>query len=381
MDSRILAHDWISLASEKLFSCRAKHAEINKKNATEKCSEEHAEEHSGEHTEEDCANDTGNLTVNFSANCVEALASDELNEKLFSSPSGINSQEEARREATIIFCHCLDIDKVQLHLKKQFPVSAVQLARLDEYLVKRAEGIPLAYIFGIKEFFGIDFIVDANTLIPRPETEFLVEEALSFCDNKALTFLDLGCGSGCIALSLLKNRSNWNAILVDVVPETLEMARKNAMNLNVEERANFVLGDFSCEGFEQKLKDTQFFSSSSSSSSSRFDIIISNPPYIPMEEYQKLHTSVKDYEPMRALISPVIDVKYGDKGDGLFHIQAVIRLAEKVLRPGGLLLIEHGYNQAEHCRALCDVSKWEFVSSGKDYGHIERYLRAVRRLG
>ena len=203
---------------------------------------------------------------------------------------------------------------------------------------------------------------------------------------------------------------------MDIAKDTLKTARKNAITLHLSERAHFILGDFSCEDFcenlyenftealkrkmpnnlenntgskvkdeiKNKISHAAASTSKSDMSRTQFDIFISNPPYIPMEEYQQLHTSVKDHEPKIALVSN--DSKNLSKnsseifkGKGLFHAQAVIHLAEKMLKPNGLLLIEHGYNQAQNCRNLCDQKKWHSVSSEKDYSHIERYLKAFRK--
>ena len=386
------AHTWISQASNKLFA----HHENTNKQIPQITSKKESNTHS-------------HPGVNIF------------------SPSGINNYEEAYREATIIFCYCLHIDKIQLLLKKDFIATAIQQAQLQNYLTRRMRGEPLAYIFGQKEFFGIDFIVNEYTLIPRPETELLVEEALKYDDEKPLNILDLGCGSGCIALSILKNRRTWRAFLVDISNETLKTSHQNAVNLELENRAYFILGDFSCKNFCEnlwesfkdafehkvatnienkmgsKIKDKikngtdanqgSFANSTESKiNATQFDIIISNPPYIPMEEYPQLHVSVKDHEPKIALVSSDSNnfsknehVKNLEnnlsnlRGKGLFHAQAVIHLAEKMLKPNGLLLIEHGYNQAQDCRDLCDPKKWHSVSSGNDYSHMERYLKAFRK--
>ena len=284
----------------------------------------------------------------------------------FFSASAISTKEEAQREASIILCHCLNIDKIQLRIKDSFPCTQEQREKLKQSLERRAQGEPMAYIFGEKEFFGIDFKVNKHTLIPRPETEHLVEEALNYSKEENLRILDLGCGSGCIGISILKNRTTWQATLVDISPEALTIAKENARNLSLEERALFLLEDFSHENFYTKLPQV--------------DILISNPPYIPQDEYEKLHISVKNHEPEIALVSrDSFCLTKDESSKGLMHIQSLIKLAEKVLKPQGLLLIEHGYNQAEECRKLCNTDHWESVSSGRDYASIERYLKAVRK--
>jgi len=404
MSIMLYAHDWISHASNELLACQEKLAEnsyiqqLKNENLENLPSTTYPIKNHNQHSKND----------------------KNRGENLFSA-SAISNNEEARREASILFRHCLGIDKVQLHLKEQILVTEAQSAQLNDYLKRRMQGEPLAYIFGQKEFFGIDFFVNTHTLIPRPETEFLVEEALLYGNDKSLRILDLGCGSGCIALSILKNRTNWQAILVDISQEALATAHANAINLNLEKQAHFVLSDFckesdsefmhACKNIswlfdaphveigetidknDKKNDEDKKKTISQSNPASlkkpmdaiQFDIIISNPPYIPMEEYQQLHASVKNHEPKVALLSSACqaDACQADhdknKNKGLYHIQKVIHLAEKMLKPHGLLLIEHGYNQAQDCRNLCDTTKWHSVTSGKDYSNIERYLKAFRK--
>ena len=478
MSAVISAKEWIAYASDKLIACNQK---LNAKNCvlkinTEILVSENTALNINAFENANVVDNSSNSNANVGDNSSNSNANDGLGHNNLSSSarlgcddtlfftSGIMNSEEAKREASIIFCHCIGIDKIQLRLREKFDVTEEQLLLLEAYLERRASGEPLAYIFGYKEFFGIDFMVNQHTLIPRPETEFLVEEALSFEANEFCLFLDLGCGSGCIALSVLQNRPQAHAILVDISPEALAVARENAFRLGVGNRAHFILGDFTCASFKEKLmsvckdlsclnannKDNHlrknaFFRDESSRESSydfsrdssressydfsknnngldtiqsdktqlheiQFDMIISNPPYIPIDEYNKLHTSVKDYEPQTALVSQDIiddieniqdikntrdtkntrDVELKDLNlsvqnhdssfakKGLFHAYAVIHLAQEMLKPCGLLLIEHGYNQAQDCRDLCDKQKWRLVTSGKDYGDIERYLKAFR---
>lgn len=420
MNIVISASEWISCASLALSGCQET---ASKELDAPKLEDEKKKSHllAGNILNEDRVGDAGlgkrevmdcELRHGVDSRAVDYADADFSGESELFFMSGISSKEEARREASIIFCYCLNIDKIQLRLKEDFLVTEEQYMQLSNSLERRMCGEPIAYIFGQKEFFGIDFMVNEHTLIPRPETEFLVEEVLVYGGDNSCSFLDLGCGTGCIALSVLKNRPKWQAVLVDISPDALDVARENAVRLGVEGRAHFMLGDFSCENFQQELSrlcdalynDSGFcfFQDKKESLSldsvyrerHLFDVIVSNPPYIPIEEYQQLHLSVKDYEPETALVSgdcarnmqvndfnknleAEIDITLVNKG--LYHVKKVIDLAEEMLKPHGLLLIEHGYNQAQDCRDLCDTKKWESVGSGKDYGGIERYMKAFRK--
>lgn len=335
----------------------------------------------------------------------------------------IQNQDEARREAQYIFCHSLNLSLLDIRLKNFFLLTKEDFERLQSNLERRKYGEPLAYIFGSKEFYGLDFYVNQHTLIPRPETEHLVDDILQrFDSNSSKFFVDFGCGSGCIALAILKHRPHWKALLVDIDADTLACARKNAEHLKLEKQAFFLQLDFTEKTAQEQIiqalqehtinikkvcsiqemphpknlnhipkKDT-----STCQDYTIFDFIVSNPPYIPYNEYEKLHHSVQGFEPKQALVSEDItylssevnqsisssEIKSTEKSNiftGLYHVQALIHLAQNMLKEKALLFIEHGYNQAEESRALCSSDYWENVTSGKDYAQIERYLIAQKK--
>lgn len=340
-----------------------------------------------------------------------SFASDQ---NFFNNPSAITSIDEAKREATLLFSHCLDIDKVKMHINNEFTITSEQEQFLEKSLQRRINGEPLAYILGKKEFFSLDFKVNKHTLIPRPETEQLVEIMLEEShvithkdqsnknqahrnqDIKSLTpplyILDLGCGTGCISLSFLKNHPHAEAFLCDISAQTIEVAKENTSKHNLQEKTTFLLADFTTENFyyllQEKLAQKEIVPP-------LFDIIVSNPPYIPYIEYEKLHTSVKDFEPHIALVSSDVNIVHTSdtfnnlkdtsqnlaciQDNALFHIASVIRIAEKFLKPHGLLLIEHGYNQAENVRSLCKAEHFLNTSTVVDFTQTQRFLKAIKK--
>ena len=259
--------------------------------------------------------------------------------------------------AQLLLCHVLGVDRVALiaHSEEVVPPEAETL--LEALLARRAAGEPLAYILGFREFYGRDFAVDASTLIPRPETEHLIETALEFFEQKKesgapLRFLDLGTGSGCIAITLAAERPAWKGTAVDISSGALKVARRNAEAHGVS--LSFLLADFT-----QALPFAD----------ADFDLVVSNPPYISEGEYAELDAGVRDFEPRTALVPGP---------EGMEHPRAVEEAARRLLKPGGLFLMEHGWLQGEVCRALCHEDFWKDVHTGRDLAGKDRFLFAVR---
>ncbi|MBR3880599.1 MAG: peptide chain release factor N(5)-glutamine methyltransferase [Mailhella sp.] len=259
--------------------------------------------------------------------------------------------------AQLLMCQVLGVDRVALVAHSEVPVPAEAEERLEAMLARRMAGEPLAYILGVREFYGRDFAVDRHTLIPRPETEHLIEEALAYFDRRgeghaALRFADLGTGSGCIAVTLAAERPSWRGCAVDISEGALAKARANAREHGAE--LEFLHADFT-----QALPFAE----------ASFDLVVSNPPYISEEEYAGLDAGVKDFEPRTALVPGP---------EGMEHPRAVEEAARRLLRPGGLFLMEHGWLQGEACRALCSKRFWTDVHTGCDLAGRDRYLVAIR---
>lgn len=210
---------------------------------------------------------------------------------------------------------------------------------------RRAAGEPLAYIVGSKAFFGLDLRVDQRVLVPRPDTETLVEWALA-CD-KTNTVLDLGTGSGAIALALKHSRPDWQVTALDASPDALVVAQSNAQRLGL--RLDFIQSSW----FDALLKLTK-------PETPKFDLIVSNPPYIVEGD---AHMAALTHEPKQALTSGV---------DGLDDIRQIVQQAPSYLQPGGWLLLEHGYDQASSVRELLAQRGFTHVQSRLDLTQIER---------
>ena len=258
--------------------------------------------------------------------------------------------------AALLLCHVLGIDKVALvaHSEEEVPADAER--RLEALLARRLAGEPAAYLLGRREFYGRDFFVDSGTLIPRPETEHLVEAALEFFgDRQDVRFLDLGTGSGCIAVTLVAERPTWRGAAVDISSAALKTARKNAEANGAADAVTFVEADF--------IGPLPFACGS-------FDLVVSNPPYISEEEYAGLDPGVRNFEPRSALVPGP---------SGLEHPRAVEAAARALLKEGGLLLMEHGCLQGDACRALCSDAYWKDMRTGRDLAGKDRFLFAVRR--
>lgn len=240
-----------------------------------------------------------------------------------------------------IVCEVLNIKRGQLQMPAT--VKASQIAKINSLVEELKSGKPLQYILGHTEFYGLKFYVDNNVLIPRMETEQLVEQAIiSLKETDGRKVLDLCCGSGCIGLSISK-KTNACVTLSDKSAEALEVAKRNAESLQVQ--AGFVQSDM----FE--------------SLTGKFDLVVSNPPYIPSEDIDGLDRNVK-FEPRRAL----------DGGkDGLDFYRLIVKDVDKVLKENGLLMLEVGINQARKVSGLL-AEKFRDIQILNDYEGLERVI-------
>ena len=274
----------------------------------------------------------------------------------------LHDTDAPRRTAELVLCSVLNITRVALitHPDRELPRDAV--ARLAELLERRLSGEPVAYLLGWREFYGRSFEVNAATLIPRPETECLVDEALAFLPEQAVCFADLGTGSGCLAVTLAAERPLWKGVAVDISEQALDTARRNAERLGTADRLNFVRADFARFGFLPDFPPVV--------PDAGLSLVISNPPYVSEAEYASLAPDVRVYEPKTALVPGPT---------GLEHARAVVEAAWHILRPGGLLLMEHGAAQGGAVRALCAPERWRDARTGRDLAGLDRYLAAFHR--
>lgn len=268
--------------------------------------------------------------------------------------SGIS---EPRREASSLLEHVIERDRTFTIAHADELISAEQLETFRKVVTRRASGEPLQYITGRQAFFGLDFEVTPAVLIPRPETELLVELATSILPiNEESLLCDVGTGSGCIAVALLHERTRAHAIGIDISPTALQVAGRNAKRHGVIERICFIAANiFSA------LKSGQ----------TRFDLIVSNPPYIACSELQGLQVEVRDYEPHEALTPG---------GDGLTIIRRLLCESENFLKPGGHLLIEIGFNQGAEVERMVDSRIWKLLSIREDLQGIPRIV-TLQKVG
>lgn len=233
--------------------------------------------------------------------------------------------DSARRDAEVLLCHVLNQSLTYLRTWPERELSGVQQTAFDDLIRKRQQGEPVAYLTGEREFWSMPFLVTSDTLIPRPETELLVEQTLARLPADApQTVVDLGTGSGAIALALAKERPNWQLTATDASFAALRVAEKNARRLKLD-NVRFEYGSWYAPLRAQ-----------------RFHAIVSNPPYVADRDPHLAQGDVR-FEPNSALVS-------GD--DGLDDIRQIVAGAPAHLLPSGWLLLEHGYDQGEPVAAL-----------------------------
>ena len=263
---------------------------------------------------------------------------------------------EARREAGSLLSFTIGKDRTFLISHAEDPIEESLLDRFRVVGERRAAGEPLQYIAGVQDFFGREFRVTPDVLIPRPETELLVEAALEMVGRDKAPFLcDVGTGSGCIAVTLLCEIVAARAVALDKSAAALEIAKLNAGNLSVEERAVFVVSD--C--FES-LDSREY----------QFDLIVSNPPYVSAAVLAGLQREVRDHEPLVAL-SP--------GADGLSMIRRLLLEAPGFLKTNGYMIMEFGFDQGEQVQSLIDSGVWRLRELRPDLQGIPRIVVLQKR--
>ena len=258
---------------------------------------------------------------------------------------------EARREASSLLAFALGKDRTFLITHDDYELSEEEKTRFQNFLERRASREPLQYIKGVQEFYGLDFIVTRDVLIPRPETEMIVANGLEILKAAANPrFCEIGVGSGCISVALLYNATEASAIGLDVSEKALEIAGLNAGKHHVDDRL--------------KLETSNVYEVLSDE---KFDLIVSNPPYIPRADIEHLQREVREFEPFEALT---------DGADGLSIIEKIIIGAPRFLKPKGFLLLEIGHTQSEAVEGLFTAEIWRAVETLPDLQGIPRTVRA-----
>lgn len=265
--------------------------------------------------------------------------------------------DSPRLDAEVLLAHALGCQRIQLYTAFEQPPSEPARTAFRELVRRRAEGTPVAYLVGRREFYSLSFQVTPEVLIPRPETEFLVIRLLDLAmpADRAWAIADVGTGSGILAVCAAKRLPNSRVTSIDISPEALEVARKNAEQHAVTEQIEPVAGDL----FAGVPADRSF------------DFIISNPPYVTESEYEALPRDIRAYEPRRALVA-------GPRGT-----EVIERLANEAgdrLTPGGWLLIEISPQLEGPVRAIFDADdRYELGTTLKDLGGLPRVIQARRR--
>ena len=263
--------------------------------------------------------------------------------------------ESPRLDAEVLLANVLGWTRVQLYTRFEEEVGDRERARFRDLVRRRSEGCPVAYLVGRKEFFSMALTVTPAVLIPRPDSEFVVVEFLAaFKGVASPRIVDVGTGSGCLALACAQAHKTATAVAIDLSPDALDVARRNAEALGLAGRVSFREGDLL-----EPVRDD-----------GPFDAILSNPPYIRSDIVPTLEPGVRDFEPHLAL----------DGGpDGLRVVAPLIEEAVPLLKPGGMILLEIGSDQEAGVRALLEAqSSLKLAPTVRDHAHHPRVLRATK---
>ena len=264
--------------------------------------------------------------------------------------------------AELLLMHVLGRDRAWLYAHPKCALDTRQLADYCGFLERRAAGVPTQYLTGTQEFWGLEFEVTRDVLIPRPETEHLVEVALERLGarrEEALRIADVGTGSGCVAVALAKELSRARVTATDISPAALQVAARNAARHGVAE----------CVEFREMNLLSSLPAASRLPEGTRFDLIVSNPPYVGRNEEAELQREVRDHEPAQAL--------YGG-ADGLDLYPALVSQAESLLEAGGIFAVELGHGAADRVRSLFRDGAWTELAVTPDLAGIPRVLSAQR---
>lgn len=266
-----------------------------------------------------------------------------------------------RLDAELLLAHVLGLKRIDLYVRFEQPLQQDELARVRALVERRRKGEPVAYLVGKREFYGRAFAVDARVLVPRPETEILVGAALELLpakkegEGEGPRALDVCTGSGAVAVSLAAERPDLRVDATELSPGAAEVARANARTHKVQDRVRVLEGDLLAPVKGERP----------------YDVIASNPPYIPSRDIAGLMADVRDFEPHMALDG-------GD--DGLVLVKRLLREGVELLVPGGALLMEIGHDQGARVVALAkSVGAYDEVSLKEDYAGIERVVIAKKK--
>lgn len=258
--------------------------------------------------------------------------------------------DSARMNAELLLANILKCGRLDLYLKFDKPLTDEETTIYRDYIARRGKFEPLQYILGKVEFYGISFIVNPNVLIPRQETEILVEQVLNYTGSGDISILDIGTGSGCIAISLSKNLPNAKITAIDISRDALKVAWQNIKLNNVE----------NCE-----LKQFDIINDDITQLG-KFDVIVSNPPYVEKKLYSNLQKEIVLHEPRMALT---------DEDDGYKFYRKICQVGKKLLTPSGTLFFEAGDGMSLALRDIMAGYGYEKIELKKDYLEINRVVK------
>jgi len=263
--------------------------------------------------------------------------------------------ESARTNAELMLAHLLQCKRLDLYLKYDQPLNNEEIGQYREYLRRRGSFEPVQYIIGSVEFYSLKIKVTPSVLIPRPETELLVEAVINVTDkNKELNILDIGSGSGNIAIALSVNLPGALITGVDISEDAIKIANENADFHNVSGRCKFykkaILKDQSHDEIE-------------------YDLIVSNPPYVSEKDYEIVQLEIKNYEPAIAVT---------DHSEGLLFFRRIMKVSDKLLKHQGKLFFELGLGQFEYVKEILINNGFENISVVQDYQNIKRVIYGVK---
>lgn len=264
---------------------------------------------------------------------------------LFRQDTGVGGDRPSRLDAEALLAHVLGRDRLWLAIHDRDEVGGEAAENYLCLVGLRARGVPLSQLVGKKEFFGRDFLVTKDTLTPRPETELLVELALELGPGDVTVFADLGAGTGCIGLTLALERPGWRGVLLEKSPAALAVCRKNRERLGAD-NALLLEGDLKTPPFARQS----------------LDLVCANPPYIAFDDPETA-PDVREHEPAMALFA---------EANGLAALFACVEAAAHALKPGGLVLLEHGKDQGEAVRKALLANKFSRVATKKDLAGLDR---------
>jgi len=259
--------------------------------------------------------------------------------------------ESPNMEANIILSHSLNLSIEKIFMNQNKKIYKKTVTKILKFLERRLNGEPLSYIVGYKYFFSIKFEIDKSVLIPRPETEILVNKSLKIIkENNTKKILDVCCGSGCVGISLIKNIRNIKVDFSDVSKKALSICKKNIKKFRINKRSKTYVNSYIGDRKE------------------KYDLIVSNPPYVSIYEYEKLSKEIQDYEPKIALVSP-------DKG--YKHLKKIIKQSTRSLNFGGYLAVEIGWKQSKKVVNFFQKYGFNDIVVDKDLNNINRVVSGI----